>query len=133
MRHPQIEAVLEPRPGYRVALSFHNTTDREAWLYKPNACLGGHVENNVFRVREGDKRVRYTGIYAKRPAPRPEDFIALPAHGVRREEIDLASVYALSTGTRYTVKYEAFHDNPEDPSSLWEVASAEVIIGEAPY
>ncbi len=129
MKHPQIEAVLEPRVGHRVALVLRNASDRVAWLYKPNACLGGHIENNVFRIHEGEKAVRYTGIYVKRPAPRPEDFIELPAHGSRIEEIDLAAAYALSAGTRYALRYEAFHDNPDDPKSLWEVASPEVIIG----
>lgn len=123
MKHPQIEAIIEARAGNRVALTFRNTTDRDAYLYRPNACEGGRIENNVFRIRDSTAQVRYTGIYVKRPAPRREDFAVLAGRASRTEEIDLAAAYALSSGVQYAVTYEAFHDNPDNPEELWIVTS----------
>lgn len=128
MKHPRIHAHIEPRGGFRVALVLRNPTDVEAHLYLPNACAGGRIENDVFRVRDGHKEAAYTGRYVKRPAPRPEDFASLPAHDTRTEEVDLATAYAVVPGTTYSVTYEAFHGSPTNPDDLWEVVSPPLAI-----
>lgn len=122
MKHPQIQATIEPRGGHRFSVVFRNISDREAHLYRPNACEGGRIENNVFQVHAG-ARIAYTGAYVKRPAPRAEDFIVLPARAIRVEEIDLSSAYAVPQRGRYTARYEAFHGSPTDPDALWEIES----------
>ena len=129
MKHPTITARLESRGAYRVALALQNHGDREAHLYRPNACQGGKVENDVFVLRDGAVVVPYTGRYAKRPAPRPQDFDAIPPRGTLMIEVDLASAYAIVPGASYTVLYEAFHDNPVDPEQLWLVTSNTVVLG----
>jgi hypothetical protein len=122
MKHPQIHATLEARGGHRFALIFRNTGDREAHLYLPNTCPGGRIENNVFQV-QAEPPVRYTGAYVKRPAPTPQDFVAIPAGGTLAEEVDLASAYAVPQRGRYLAHYEAYHGSPTDPYALWEIQS----------
>jgi hypothetical protein len=129
VKHPQIEATLTARGGLRVALSFHNRSEQDAHLYHPNACVGGTIENNVFVVRLGAVRIRYTGRYVKRGAPAPSDFDVLPPRATRTMEIDLRSAYAVLPGGTYSVTYDAFHDNPAIPASLWEVRSSVISIG----
>jgi hypothetical protein len=129
VKHPQIEATLAARGGLHVALSFHNRSDHEAHLYRPNACVGGAVENNVFVVHLGAARIRYTGRYVKRGAPTSADFDVLPPRATRTVEVDLRSAYAVLPGATYAVRYEAFHDNPAIPASLWEVRSSVISVG----
>lgn len=131
MRHPQIRAAVEAHGGTRITLVFQNPTPTDAFLYRPNACVNGCVENNVFVVHDSASPVAYVGPYAKRPAPRPEDYITMPPGSTRQEEVDLASAYAVLPGGRYVVRYEAFHVSPADPACLWEVSSDDVAVGGA--
>jgi hypothetical protein len=130
MNHPAIQATLAARGGSRVALTFTNATDHDAYLYRPNACEGGAVENNVFLVRSAQgTEARYTGLYVKRREPTREDFVTLPARQARTVEIDLATAYELPKGSTWSVTYEAFHNNPAKADDLWLVRSGAVTIG----
>jgi hypothetical protein len=123
VKHPQIAARLEHIYGFLVRLNFANVSDREAWLYRYNACSGGKIENNVFVIKDGTMKVDYTGRYVKRPAPKPEDFDALAAHAQRAVDVDLVRAYKVAPGVAYTVAYEAYHDDPKDPAGVLLVTS----------
>jgi peptidyl-Lys metalloendopeptidase len=131
MGHPQIQATIDTRGAFRMAIVFRNTSGRDAHLYRPNACEAGRIENNVFIVRAGNENVAYTGAYVKRPAPRPQDFVTLRPGEAREEIVDLASAYAVEPGSRYTVRYDAYHGSPGDPDALWGLQSNTVTIGGA--
>ncbi len=128
MKHPILSALLAPRGACRIALSLRNDGDRAAFLYRPNACLEGRIDNDVFVIFQGTTRVAYTGRYVKRPAPRPQDFVALAPGAVSLVEVDLAAP-TVSSPASYTCAYEAFHDNPAEADSLWEVTSNTVVVG----
>jgi hypothetical protein len=128
MKHPKLSAFIERRGAFRVVLSFRNDGAGEAYLYRPNACLEGRIDNDVFTVFQGTTRVAYTGRYVKRPAPRPHDFLAVPPRSASVVEVDLASAYGLVSGVACTVFYEAFHDNPLGTDDLWEVTSNTITL-----
>ncbi|MFO0761126.1 MAG: hypothetical protein U0359_31905 [Byssovorax sp.] len=128
MKHPTISAVVEPRGASRLSLSFFNESEEDAYLYRPNACLEGRFDNDVLVVLDAGERVPYIGCYTKRPAPQPDDFFAIAPQSSFRVDVDVALAYKVAPQGRYTVLYQAFHDNPFNENDLWEVTSNTVAI-----
>jgi hypothetical protein len=128
VKHPQITAKLEHIYGFLVRLTFTNVSDRQAWLYRYNACVGGQVENNVFIIKDGTTRVGYSGRYVKRPAPTPEDFDPLAGHATHVVDVDLVRAYKVAPSVAYTVMYEAYHDDPRVPGNLLLITSPTCVV-----
>jgi hypothetical protein len=112
--NPDIKAGLQHVYGFLVRLTFTSISDRDGFLVRYNACVGGQVENNVFVVTAGDAKVPYTGVYRKRHAPTPEDYDALPKHATRTVDVDLQKAYAVKPGVTYSVAYRAYHGRPNE-------------------
>ena len=128
MKHPTISAVIEARGAGRLSLSFFNKSEEDAYLYRPNACEDGGFDNEVLVIHDAGERVPYIGRYTKRSAPRPADLFAIAPRSSWSVEVDVATAYKLAHRGRYTVLYQAFHDNPSNENDLWEVTSNTVTL-----
>jgi peptidyl-Lys metalloendopeptidase len=128
--HPSILATLDlqARGSALVArVTFANRSTEPALLYRFNVPRSERLENNVFRGTANGERLRYTGRYVKRRAPRREDFLQLGPNEVTSYEVDLRGFYAVPDRGDLVVRYEAFH-SPPDTDGVLLVQSNQVML-----
>lgn len=114
-------------------LVFRNHAAKPAFLYKPNICEDGNVDNNVFVIFADGRRVKYKGKYVKRPAPSPQDYLELRGQEEFQTTVPLGQYYALEpAGSTFHAHYEAMHGSPLDRAVLWEVKSNEAVFRRGP-
>lgn len=112
----------------KASLAFTNQSDKVAHLYKVNACDGGVLENDLFRIRIGEDEVEYVGALAKLAEPGPEDFLTLKPGEVHRAEVDLRRYYDFGDRRgEFRVVYSAVNPAPEG-GELLDLESNEVVF-----
>jgi len=109
-------AVHVSGPSVVATLVFENHSDGDVYLDRRNACAAGVIENDVFEIRAGRRRVSYLGALAKRRPPTPDDFIRLGAGQTFTTEVKLERAYGFLKGRHeYEARYVAIHQYPSRP------------------
>ena len=104
-------------------LKFKNSSNRDVFLEKYNACAEQRVENNVFEIRTNGQLLDYTGILAKRRRPIPQDYIVIRPGETFETEVDLMKAYGFPKELReYVVVYSAVISYP-DHDGIWMLKS----------
>ncbi len=94
------------------AVTFKNHSDKEVALISWQACAGGVIENDVFRIVGPKGNVPYIGVLKSRRPPTAADLIHVPAGQDWSVEVALDSAYALGAPGRYEATYDAYHQPP---------------------
>lgn len=127
----RLTVTLAVRPaeggGFTADVVFASEGTDPAPLYLPMVFEGGRIESDVFVITVGDRKAKYTGVYAKRPAPRPDEFRMLAPGEEARYAVRLDEAYAIpdAPGRRHAV-YEAFTGDVTLFGRLWKLRSNEV-------
>ena len=89
-----------------VTFSLANVSDRTLYVLGWQTPLNG-FEGDIFEVEVDGQSVSYIGKLVKRPAPAPEDYVAIGAGERVSVAFDLAEAYDMSREGEYTVRYSA--------------------------
>src|SRR5438552_18393786 len=104
-------------------LEFANSSRKDVFIEKYNACIEGEIENNVFQIRTGERVLDYTGMLAKRRRPLPEDYVRLAPGRMFAARADLTGAYECPRGApSYEARYCAVLSYPDRECS-WSLAS----------
>ena len=87
-----------------VQVTISNTTGKNAKVLRW-FTPAEDVEEALFSVTRDGKPVAYLGAIYKRPAPSAADYVNLKPGESLTRSVDLASVYDLSAGGRYTIRF----------------------------
>ncbi|WP_296949207.1 M35 family metallo-endopeptidase [uncultured Massilia sp.] len=90
-----------------VTVTMTNTTGATQYLLAWQTPFGREVEAPLFEVMRDGAPVPYLGIQAKRPAPRPSDYIALAPGASRSASVELSALYDMRAGGAYSVRWRA--------------------------
>lgn len=108
------------------ALTFLNQSRTAVFLYKVNACELGALENDLFRITLGDKKIEYTGTLSKLREPGPDDFIKLAPGATHETTVPLEKFYNFPAGPGlYRARFTAFNPEPSG-DNLLKLTSNEV-------
>lgn len=97
-----------------VTFSLANESDRTLYVLGWQTPLGG-IEADVFEVEVDGMPVPYIGKLVKRPAPQPEDYVAIGAGERVAVVFDLAEAYDMTREGEYTIRYSADLDINDVP------------------
>ena len=112
-------SITTTRGSVMAALVFTSNSREPVYIDRINGCLDGAIRNNVFTIESDGVPVPYTGIFAKRSRPGPEDVVTLQPGGSITTMVDLTKSYAFLPGTHtYAVYYSAFHQYPDRPGFI---------------
>jgi peptidyl-Lys metalloendopeptidase len=89
-----------------VRWSLANDGADEVQVLRWRTPIGG-FDGDLFEVRVNGHEATYLGKVVKWGAPRPEDFVRIPAGGAVTATFDLAAAYDMSEAGVYTVRYRA--------------------------
>lgn len=89
-----------------VRWSLANDGADEVRVLRWRTPIGG-FDGDIFEVRVNGHEATYLGKVVKWGAPRPEDFVRIPAGGAVTATFDLAAAYDLTEPGVYTVRYRA--------------------------
>jgi hypothetical protein len=107
----------------RARLAFKNSSNRDVFIEKYNACAEQQIENNVFEIRTNGHLLDYTGMLAKRRRPIPQDYLIIRPGEMFETEVDLTKAYAFPKELReYVVVYSAVISYP-DRDGVWMLKS----------
>lgn len=98
---------LKPVAGepLTVELVITNRTDRVVQFDKPSIGFGGHLSNNLFRVKADGVEIPYGGMMAKRSPP--DDFLKLKPLEEFHVTLDLSADYDIPrTAKKIEVRFE---------------------------
>jgi len=90
-----------------IRFSMTNTSSESVQVLKWQTPFEG-VEHNLFEVYRGGDRVEYNGMYAKRGAPGPEDYMTFAPGETKRIVLDLSDTYDFSTSGMYQLKFDTY-------------------------
>ena len=125
--HPQLQAHLELLRASKVQLKLTNTSATQAYVDRTNLPQDGKLENDVFKVGNGEDEAEYLGQLYKRAPPDEDDFDVIGPGESKSYVIDLFSYYELKLRPRHRIWYEAYHGRPNDPKVLYRIVSNEVV------
>lgn len=97
---------LTTSDGVNVRFSLANRGADDLLVLTWKTPLAG-FDGDLFVVERDGERVAYTGRLAKRAAPRPSDYVRIPAGESASVAFDLSAVYDMRKPGNYTVRYEA--------------------------
>jgi len=108
------------------SLAYENLSHSAVYLNKINGCLSGELQNDVFVIMSGGRRLRYLLPLVKRRAPGPLDVVKLEAGRQLHARVRLDRAYGFFPGSRtYRAYYEGFHSDPNG-GTLLDLKSNEV-------
>jgi len=104
-------------------LEFKNSSNRDVFIEKYNACAEQRIENNVFEIQTHGQLLDYTGMLAKRRRPILQDYLVIRPGESFKTEVDLTKAYAFPKEFHdYVVVYSAVISYP-DRDGIWMLKS----------
>ncbi len=97
---------LSTADGVNVRFTLTNQGADDLLVLKWKTPLAG-FDDDLFIVERDGERVAYTGRLVKRAAPRPSDYVRIPAGESASVTFDLSAVYDMRKPGNYTVRYAA--------------------------
>jgi peptidyl-Lys metalloendopeptidase len=97
---------LTTAEGVNVRFSLTNQGADDLLVLKWKTPLAG-IDDDLFVVERDGERLAYTGRLVKRAAPRPSDYVRIPAGESASVNLDLSAVYDMRKPGNYTVRYAA--------------------------
>ena len=97
---------LTTAESVNVRFSLANQGADDLLVLKWKTPLAG-FDGDLFVVERDGERVAYTGRLVKRAAPRPSDYVRIPAGESASVTFDLSAVYDMRKPGNYTVRYAA--------------------------
>jgi peptidyl-Lys metalloendopeptidase len=116
-----------------VSVTISNDSLADLYVLRWQTPLAG-VDADLFDVRRDGEQVVYIGRLVKRVAPRPEDYLRIPAGSSRSVAVDLARYYDLGRTGEYSVQLrltltDALRDGATVKVATTDVLSNVAILG----